>query len=227
LTPDTKQSGPLFEAIPQRQNTRSEYDGKQIHASALGQLQSCPLEPGISAHFILDPSGRKIILDYVNQGNTLQYADKAFVRELIHWLRFTRREAMGSLDGLYLRCSGNDDVPRFLGEMFVAHTKPKEQAASDDKKLRSSPGIFLLASEFESKTSWVRTGQVYQRMALLMTSLNLRSAFLNQPIEVKPLRGQLQAALGLPAARPQLLVRIGYSRLMPASLRRPVEQVTI
>ncbi len=58
-----------------------------------------------------------------------------------------------------------------------------------------------------------------------MTSLNIKSAFLNQPIEVAALRGQFQSALGLGATLPQLLVRFGYAEAMTRSLRRPVEQV--
>ena len=73
----------------------------------------------------------------------------------------------------------------------------------------------------------MRTGQVYQRMALSMTAMNIKSAFLNQPIEVESVRSQLQSALGLATALPQLLVRFGYANWMPRSLRRPVEQVLI
>ena len=70
-------------------------------------------------------------MEYVNQGNLSQYAYRAFVDELIHWLRFNKREAMASQDGLYSHCSGNPQVPRWLGKMFVAGTKPQQQADAD------------------------------------------------------------------------------------------------
>ena len=107
----------------------------------------------------------------------------------------------------------------------VAAAKPKRQADADAKNLRSSSGAVVVASEFDGKTAWVRTGQVYERMALRMTSLNIKSAFLNQPIEVANVRGQFQSTMGLGATLPQLLVRFGYASPMPRSLRRPVEQV--
>ena len=81
----------------------------------------------------------------------------------------------------------------------------------------------VVVSESEDKTAWVRTGQVYERMALKMTSLNIKSAFLNQPIEVAEVRSQFQNAMGLGTALPQLLVRFGYADTMPRSIRRPVE----
>jgi hypothetical protein len=222
-------SGPvsdqLFDAIPLRQNTRSEYDGQLINNGDLDQISNLPLEPGVALHFITNPTDLETALEYVNQGNLSQYADNAFVDELIYWLRFNKKEILTSLDGLYTLCSGNPEIPRWLGQMFVAGTKPQQQADMDARKLRSSSGAVVVASESEDKTTWVRTGQVYERMTLKMTSLNIKSAFLNQPIEVANLRSQFQSAIGLGDALPQLLVRFGYADPMPCSLRRPVEQV--
>ena len=73
--------------------------------------------------------------------------------------------------------------------------------------------------------AWVRTGQVYERLALQMTALGVQSAFLNQPIEVGHVRSQLGSAMRLGTALPQLLMRFGHAPAMPLSLRRPVSQV--
>ncbi len=225
LSTNTPQGGALFDAIPLRQNTRSAYDGQRIKVADLDQVQALPLEPGVVLHFVTNSTNLQTVLEYVNQGNLSQYADKAFVAELIDWIRFTKKESLASLDGLYTRSSGNPEVPRWLGQMFVAGTKPQQQADADAKKLRSSPGAVVVASAADDKSAWVRTGQVYERMALKLTSLNIKSAFLNQPIEVAKVRTQFQSALGLGGALPQLLVRFGYADAMPRSLRRPVEQV--
>jgi hypothetical protein len=227
LTPDTPQSSPLFDAIPLRQNTRSAYDGRLIKNEDLDQLQALPLEPGVTLQFATNPAAMETFLEYVNLGNLAQYADTAFVNELIAWLRFNKKEALASLDGLYSACSGNPQVLRWLGQMFVAGTKPQQQADADAAKFRTSPTAVLVASESDNKVSWVRTGQVYERLALTMTSLNIKSAFLNQPIEVSSLRGQFQSAIGLGGSLPQLLVRFGYADAMPRSLRRPVQEVLI
>jgi len=111
--------------------------------------------------------------------------------------------------------------------MFLAGTKPQAQADMDAKKLRSSAGAVVIVSESDDRTAWVRAGQVYERMALKMTLLNIKAAFLNQPIEVTTLRSQFQSALGLDKSVPQLLFRFGYAEAMPRSLRRPVEQVLV
>jgi hypothetical protein len=227
IRPDTPQGGNLFNAIPMRQNTRSEYSGQLISTSDYDQLQQIALDPGVSLDFAATPDKIEMFLEYVNQGNLKQYADSAFINELIFWLRFNKKEALSTMDGLYSRCSGNPEVPRWLGKSFVSGTKPEQQADADAKKLRSSSGAFVISSETDDKTGWVRTGQVYERIALLMTTLNIQSAFLNQPIEMKEVRGQFQQALGLGNSMPQLLVRFGYADPLPQSLRRPVDQVLI
>ncbi|CAG0946107.1 partial Putative NAD(P)H nitroreductase, partial [Anaerolineae bacterium] len=106
LTTDTPQSNPLFDTIPNRQNTRSEYDGQPVKNVEMDQLQALSLEPGVSLRFITTPTDLKTVLEYVNQGNLSQYADKAFIDELIYWLRFNKKESLASLDGLYSVCSG-------------------------------------------------------------------------------------------------------------------------
>ena len=225
LAADTPQAGPLFNAIPLRQTTRSVYDGRPTPTADLDTMQSLPLEPGVSLRFLNTPAEMDIALEYVNAGNLHQYADRAFVDELISWLRFNKKEALATLDGLYSRCSGNPTVPRWLGRMFVSSTKPQQQADADAEKLRSSAGAVVIASDTDNKTAWVRAGQVYERLTLQMTALDIKSALLNQPIEVAKLRPQFQNALGLGTAAPQLLVRYGYADPLPKSLRRPVEQV--
>lgn len=227
LVADKPQTNPLFDAIPLRQTTRSVYDGRPAPTADLDTLHALALEPGVSARFLTTPAEMESALGYVNEGNLRQVADRAFVDELITWLRFNKKEAMTALDGLYSRCSGNPEVPRWLGQMVVGGTKPQQQADADAGKLRSSAGAVVIAAETDDKAGWVRAGQSYERLTLQMTALNIKSALLNQPIEVAGLRGQFQSALGLGTGKPQLLARFGYADSLPRSLRRPVEQVLI
>lgn len=227
LAADAPQASPLFDAIPRRQNTRSAYDGQPVTAADLDRVLATPLEPGVALRPVTAAGDMAQVQAYVRQGNLAQYGDRAFLDELIGWLRFNQRAALATRDGLFTRCSGNPEVPAWLGRIFVSGGKPEQQADADAAKLSSSAGALIIASTGESKSAWVRTGQVYERLALQMTSLGIKSAFVNQPIEVAALRGQFGSALGLSGVIEQLLLRFGYAPDMPRSLRRPVAQVLI
>lgn len=227
LLPDIAAISPLFDAIQVRQSTRSEYRQVQLSSDLIDQIHSASTEQGVTLKFIEDIAETERVIDYLNAGNLTQYSDKAYIDELIAWLRFNKKEADATRDGLYSKCSGNPSVPRFLGEMFVSGTKPQSQAEADAKKLRSSSGSIIFATENDSSEAWVRCGQAYERLSLQLTSLDLKSALLNQPIEIPELRAEFQTAMGLGENQPQLLMRYGVADAMPYSLRRPVDEVMI
>ncbi len=225
LRPRQPNENPLAEAIRTRQNTRNEYDGRSIVSTERHKLMSIPLEPGISLRQFDGTSETEKLLEYITAGDKIQFSDQAFVDELVEWIRFDKREALATLDGLYSRCMGSPPVPRWLGKRVVHGTSAKTQSDSDARMLRSSAGAVAIASDTDSKDAWVRTGQVYERLALAMTAINVKSAFLNQPTEVPAIRHQFQDGMGFGSAIPQLLLRYGYSNPMPPSFRRSVDSV--
>ena len=68
-------------------------------------------------------------------------------------------------------------------------------------------------------------GRACQRFALQATALGIKTAFVNQPVEVARLRPELAALAGLPGRRPDIVMRFGRGPAMPFSARRPVEEV--
>ncbi|TIV28761.1 MAG: Tat pathway signal protein, partial [Mesorhizobium sp.] len=71
---------------------------------------------------------------------------------------------------------------------------------------------------------WIRVGQACQRFALAATSLGLKLAFINQPVEVARLRADLAGIVG-ETRRPDIVMRFGYGPALPFSPRRPVASV--
>jgi len=87
--------------------------------------------------------------------------------------------------------------------------------------------VAVVHSESDDIPHWIEAGRCYERLALNATALDLRSAFINQPVEVPALRAQFAAFLGIGHRRPDFIVRIGHGPEMPRSRRRPVQSVLV
>lgn len=216
----------LFDAIPKRQSTRAEYDGRPVSAADLKALAAASAVPGVDLVLITDRPQMDRVRDLVIAGNTMQIADAAFVHELRTWLRFSPREAIDKGDGLFSASSGNPMLPAWLGPrvfdwVFKADAENEKYA----KHMRSSAGLAILVSERDDKEHWVRAGRACQRFALQATALGLKHAFINQPVEVAKLRPELASLIGMPGRRPDIVMRFGYGAKLPYSARRPVSAV--
>ena len=218
---------PFLEAIPHRQNNRSLYDGRSVSLAEMKRIEAVKSEAGISTLMFTDAGHKEAIIEYIKAGDRRQFGDPAFVDELVSWIRFNKPEALHSLDGLYTRCTGNPDVPRWLGKQFLTAASAGQQADTSAKKARSSSGLIVIAAAQDDKRHWIETGRLYERLALTLTASGLAVAFLNQPAEVPELRSQFQGYLGLGTAQPQLLLRFGYADPLPHSLRRPLEEALV
>ena len=219
---------PLFEAIPKRQSTRAEYDGKPLSNEELRLLEQAGTGNGVHMLLLTEKQAMEQVLEYVIQGNTAQINDPAFVQELQSWIRFSDAEAVRTGDGLFSRCTGNPSIPRWLGShllslLFTAKKENEKYA----KQVRSSAGIAVFVSDASNKAHWVETGRCYQRFALQATALGIRNAHLNQAVEITALRPQFSNFLAIGDRRPDLVVRFGRGPEMPRSLRRPIDNVLI
>lgn len=226
LTPSSSVRSNLFEAIPRRQCTRGEYDGTALDGASLQRLEQSASGTGVALLLLTDRPGMEQVLEFVVQGNSAQLDDRAFVAELEHWIRFSYGEAASTRDGLFTACTGNPTAPRWLGSLlfglfFTASSENDKYA----RQVRSSAGIAVFVSEESDKAHWVEVGRCYERFALQATSMDVRTAMLNQPVEVAALRPQFATALGLGRRRPDLIVRFGRGPELPRSLRRPIEAV--
>ncbi|WP_088287483.1 Acg family FMN-binding oxidoreductase [Ideonella sp. A 288] len=228
LEPTQAQATPLFNAIPTRQCTRGDYDGKPLSSDELGLLQRAGSSDKVRLLLLTERRAMEQTLDYVVQGNTAQMADAAFVQELKAWIRFNGADAARTRDGLYSASSGNPNIPSWVGDLaFRWVFTPKGENEKYARQVRSSAGIAVFVGLATDKAHWVEVGRCYERFALQATALGIRNAFLNQPVEVAALRPPFAAALGLAGQRPDLVVRFGRGPTLPRSLRRPVEAVLV
>jgi len=224
--PSPPRTSDLFDAIPVRQSTRADYDGRELEPAALRALAAAAAGPGVDVALITDRPQMERVRDLVVAGNSTQMADAAFLRELKSWLRFNPRQALRTGDGLYSVASGNPALPDWLGPLaFDRLVTAKSENDKYARQIRSSAGIAVFVGAREDRAHWVAVGRACQRFALQATALGLKHAYINQPIEVPALRPELAGLIGLPGRRPDIVMRFGYGPLLPYSPRRPVSAV--
>ncbi len=216
----------LFEAIPQRQSTRARYDGRPVAPDVLASLEKACSEPGVSAMLITDRKKMGAVGEYVLQGNSAQMRDKAFMDELVTWMRFSEADALTTKDGLFSRASGNPALPTWIARpllRFVFTESGENQKYREH--IQSSAGIIVLTADVADRAHWIAVGRACQRFGLQATALGLKYAFINQPVEIASLRADFASYLGLGERRPDIVVRFGVGPDLPKSLRRPAHEV--
>jgi hypothetical protein len=217
----------LSRALGTRQCTKSPYDGSPVALEHRAELERAGTGGGVRCLVLTEDAEKAAVSELVERGNRAQLADEAFRRELLAWIRFNPRAALQSGDGLAGRVNGQPPLPTVLGRLLAPLVVTASgQAKADRTRLDSSAGVAVFLTTTDRPASWVEAGRAYERFALTADLLGIRSAFVNQPIEVTALRGELAATLGV-SDHPQLMVRFGHAPRGPYSLRRPVEEVLV
>lgn len=226
LAPGPSTGDTLYRAIPHRQSTRSVFDGRPVSSEDIKLLEAAAKEEGVTLLVFTEPSDLNDILEFVVDGNSAQMDDPAFVAELRHWIRFSSSTAIETGDGLFSACSGNPVLPEWAGGMLfeALFTRETENEKYRDH-IRSSAGVAVFVGAKEDPEHWIKVGRSFERFALQATALGIRTAHLNQPIEVLSVRPGFSRWLGMPDARPDLVVRFGRAPALPMSLRRSVDAI--
>jgi hypothetical protein len=215
----------LSAAITTRQCTRTAYDGEPVSDEDLAALVEAGASRDVEVRLLTDPTHLAGVADLVERGNVAQLTDRSFRGELVRWVRFDPRAALRTRDGLAGRVNGQPPLPTTVGRLLAgALIRASRQAATDTARLRTSAGVAVFLTSVDDRTAWVEAGRAYERLSLRGDLLGIRTAFLNQPIEVPTLRAELRTSLGT-AAHPQLMVRFGRAPRAPYSLRRSPEDV--
>ena len=149
LTPASPSRSVLFDAIPRRQCTRAEYDGKAASSGDLKLLEQAASGNGVRLMLFTARQPLEQILEYVTRGNSAQMADAAFVAELEAWIRFNAADAVATGDGLFSAASGSPAVPSGLGPLVLSCHCSSRRAA----RTASTPGRFAVrrASPYSSR----------------------------------------------------------------------------
>ena len=137
----------LFAAIPKRQATRNTYDGRPIPDEDLEALKQAGKQEDVAFFIFTGKKDIDPIIEFVKEGNRRQFRNKSFVNELIKWIRFSKRDALRSRDGLNSASMGMPFIPAWLGRFILkTFATPEGEAGKCEKLIRGSSGLVLFAA---------------------------------------------------------------------------------
>lgn len=213
-----------FAAIFRRRTTRLAFEDTAIPPGLLVEVQSLAAAWDVELAAIQDQPRKDRIAELVSQADRLQHADPSFRRELAAWMHSRRSRTR---DGISWASFGNPDLLSGVGSLVLRTFDLGKGIAAQDQKLSAgSPLMLVFATPADEPMDWLKVGIAHVQALLAITAAGLKAAYLNQPIEVAQCRPLLQSAAGL-AGRPQLLIRAGAGKDVPACVRRPASEVIV
>jgi hypothetical protein len=217
----------LYDYIQQRQSTRSEYRSIPIEHALLDQLLEESRNERVEIIVITEKDKIKDLEPMILEANDLQFKNKAFVDELVHWIRFSETEAEEKRDGIWSASMGMPATGRFLGGFIMKKlVSPKSEAKRWRNLIKKTGGFALFIVKENTRKDWIELGRSFQRFALKSTQLGIKHAHVNMPCEEVSVRQKLIEHLKIgDGKQPLLLIRFGNAKTMPYSFRLPLEQI--
>ena len=218
----------LFDFIVKRQVTRNKYSPEKIQKEVLRELFDDVLDKSVHVKLFLSEIEIKNLTPYIIEGSNLQFNNKAFVKELVSWFRFSEKEVLLKGDGLWSASMGLPNMGRSIGNFVMKNfVTAKSEAKRWEKIISKSAGFALFMVEKNDPEHWIKLGQAFQRFGLMATKMNIKHAHVNMPCEELPVREKMIQNYQLNEYTPLLLIRFGYSDPLPYSYRRNINEVIV
>ncbi|RZF25680.1 nitroreductase [Paraburkholderia sp. UYCP14C] len=213
----------LFDALTARVTTRAPFVDEAVTPELQRKLGDACDEEGAIAFCVEQQTGREALAKLIAEADHAQFMDPRFRRELASWIHPRRRDdgmpAYGTAVGTLL-----DFAAPLVSLAVRVFDVGAGQPATNGRLVQGSPLMVGIATMRDDREAWLAAGQALERMLLVAASAGLTASYLNQPIEVDPLRERLQTLLRTDAY-PQLLLRVGRGPHVDHAPRRPLADV--
>lgn len=190
----------LFESIEGRRTYRKRFAPRDIPPGIPDSLSATASKEGSWLEVIESEEDRQKVTELVSAGDSIQWSNSSWRRELAAWMHPRRRG-----DGLTV-----PGIAAPIAKVVVRTFDMGSGVGAKDKQLADeSPMLAVLGTTSDSVADWLAAGQALQRILLSAHSQGLQASYLNQPIQVASLRPKLQNLLSQQGF-PQILLRLGF-----------------
>jgi len=188
----------LFHAIVRRRTCRQPFQPRLIPHEELLQLRNARLEGDLQLRFLANLEQKRHLAELVAAADRRLLANPDYRRELAAGLRRGMWRIPAPL------------TP--LAAFGVRHLDIGSRLARRERHLlMGAPVLAVLGSQNDTPTDWIRTGQLFLRLALTATRLGLAIQPMNRLLQVRSHRHELASMLPDLRLRPHLFLRLGYA----------------
>ena len=215
--PSHARAGATLSAILGRHNDNSVFRPIPVPDHIRLRLLACCIEPDLRVHLTDDRHFRRWIEALTMEADRVEFADPAFRKELGYWIG----------QGVF----GAAPVMARLERAMVSHLDLGEPVARQDYDIVGSAALLgLISAEGDSHLTHVRAGQLFERIWLTATAMDVGVHPMSQTMRRPPLRSAVQELLPVAGWIPQHLFRVGFSARAGEHFhtpRRPLEDVLV
>lgn len=205
----------LFKSIIERRVNREEYNIRQITGEIREVVIKESNKDGLAKLYLTNQKElQEELAELIGKSNRIWFKSKELVEEMKYWLK-------NDLD------YGKEKLPAGAFNLDKIPLEVAKKAEREKRVAKEAAALGIIWSKSDTKTEWIKTGEVYERMALKLTEYGIQNAFFNTVVELKTQRKKLVQMLGI-KGQPQLIFRVGYSdREVSHSGRRPIGEVIL
>lgn len=218
----------LFKAMTQRVSNRSPHNlEREIPEEMRTAIANLAGEPGFDMELVEDKKRLSQIARLVNIGQRKVLSDSKFTAELSCWVKHNQTDSPLGMPAFGFGMSG------IGAQMFVRGIKAGgsfvagKRAREEEKLMKNkTSGVGVISTEKDTPEYWMKTGEKFQKIALLAQSLGLSANVLAVLVETGNLHYDLQNVIGT-SYRPQVMFRLGFpTQEIPHAPRLQAKKVT-
>jgi nitroreductase len=213
----------LVEAIWQRRTSRWPFVSAAPPARVLEEFAAAAATEG-AVLVVARPEQRDRILAAAAAAEVRRRADAAFCDELAAWTApGAAKRRYDPPDGIPAEAFGPVDVNGrvVLRDFALGHPEFRPRG----RQFEPDPLIAVLSTRADTPDDWLRAGQALERVWLTATVRGVSVTPITGPVQVPELRAEVARAGG--ATWPQVVIRLGYGRAGPRSLRRRLSDMLV
>jgi len=214
----------LFRAIAERHTNRSTADERPLPPALVLAMKDAARLERAWLRSIDEPEQRGLVAELIAEGDRRLFADRAYRRELVEWIRPNDESACDGVPGY---AYGVPELMAPMGVKLVELFNSGGLSGFRDRRVAlHAPALVVLGTAQDCPKAWLAAGQAMGRILLQAAARGVWAKHMNEPIQIAELREQLRRSLGLDGY-PHLVLRLAYGEPIPHTPRRPMEDVLI